>query len=86
MRLNPMALALAFGVAKVVVSIFTILSIFARTWSMGGPMGRAPFVFMLGDREIIFQLVLGFLGGAIGGALAAVIYNKVISRSPQAAA
>ena len=84
MRLNPLALALAFGVARVFVTIFTVLTMGAMPWvTSGGTVGSAPFVgfhLMLEWRFLLFQIVFGFLGAAIGGALAAVIYNGVIAR------
>lgn len=87
MRLNPMALALAFGVAKVVVSVFSVVVIGAIPWlTSSGRVGDSTFiaVHFTDYRFILFQLVLGFLGGAIAGALSAVIYNKVIARNAQA--
>jgi hypothetical protein len=84
MRLNPIALALAFGVAKVVVTIFTFLTIRAMPWIMAGGRGTVHFFggFAYGwTTLILFQVVIGFLGGAIAGWLSAVIYNKVIARN-----
>lgn len=88
MRLNPMALALAFGVAKVAVFIFSTLAISTMPWITTIGMFRSPFPrlpFMLDYRFVLFQIVIGFVGGAIAGWLSAVIYNKVIARGGQAA-
>ncbi|HET9392560.1 MAG TPA: hypothetical protein VFO29_03395 [Candidatus Rubrimentiphilum sp.] len=87
MRLNPKALALAFGVAKVVVTVFTILSFSVSRWSL---FGRVPPPFLGGfDRTwftiSLYEVVVGFVAAAIGGALAAVVYNKVIAKGTQAA-
>jgi hypothetical protein len=85
MRLNPMALALAFGVAKVAVSIFSLLVV-ASGMSSIAMQGRVPFMgfHFLGYGFVLYELVMAFIGGAIAGALAAVVYNKVIARSAHA--
>ncbi len=83
MRLNPVALALAFGVAKVAVTIFSILGGAVTMWTIrmpGGPPLTGMYA-MLGFRFVAYGVIFGFLGGAIAGALAAVVYNKVIARS-----
>lgn len=86
MRLNPLALALAFGVARIVVSIFSFLTIPAmssiRTGILGIPsFGGYTFPWV---QIFLFDAVIGFIAAAVGGALAAVIYNKVIARRAQA--
>ena len=88
MRLNPMALALAFGVARVAVSIFSILTVAVMPWvTSGGVLAGRPsgLYMMLEWRFLLFNLVTGFLGGAIAGWVSAVVYNKVIARKTQPA-
>ena len=88
MRLNPLALALAFGVAKLAVTVLTTLGI--AVWqqiTMGSGYGGHPFSLFsaMGWPFLTLQVVMSFVGGAIAGALAAVVYNKVIARRAQAA-
>jgi hypothetical protein len=81
-----MALALAFGVAKVAVSIFSLLVVASGISSIA-IQGRVPFMgfHFIGYGFALYELVIAFIGGAIAGALAALIYNKVIARGTQAA-
>jgi hypothetical protein len=83
-----MALALAFGLARVAVSIFSVLTVGVMPWiTSGGVIGNRPFVglqIMLEPRFLLFQLVTGFLGGAIAGWVSAAVYNKVVARRAQA--
>ncbi len=90
MRLSPLALALAFGAAKVIVGIFTYAASILTIWSISAtrygilaPSWGMHATFSL--QFILVQLlVFGFLGGALAGALAAVIYNNVISKRSSA--
>lgn len=88
MRLNPMALALAFGVAKLAVTVLSMLGIAAwQQITMGSGYGGHSFMTLfnaMGWPFLGLQVVIGFAGGAIAGALAAVVYNKVIARKAQA--
>gem|GEM_PF-4282634 len=67
-----------------VIGIFTYGASIATVWAMSG--ARYPVVPSWGMHAsfdfkfILVQLIIfGFLAGAIGGALAAVVYNKVMS-------
>ena len=90
-RLNPLALALAFGVAGFVVAI-VFAAVMGGTWGMmgsntgwmhgsagvGSPYGGS----MMGGPGFIFAaLGCGFLGGAVAGAVSAAVYNNVVGRS-----
>jgi len=83
MRLSPPALALAFGTAKVITGLFTYAATILTIWSISGmrygtlPPSRFSLQFVL-----VQLLVFGFLGGAIAGALAALVYNKIILKRP----
>ncbi len=91
-RLNPAALALAFGVAGVVVAI--LFGAFIRaTWGMmggggsggwmhgsaGGGPGYGGSMMGGGLGFSVYALVCGFLGGAIAGAVSAWVYNAYCS-------
>jgi len=94
MRLDPAALAVAFGVAGAVV-IVLFGGVMSATWGMmgggtgGGWMhgsaggGPAYGSSMMGGGLgfLGYALVCGFLGGAIAGGVSAWIYNSIMSRA-----
>ncbi len=85
MRFNPLALGLAFGVAKAVLG----LASFAPTsWMMRDTLMRgAPFgMYIMGGGFIVASLVWNFAGGVIAGALFAVIYNRLADKGSSRAA
>ena len=89
MRLNPAALALAFGVAGAVVLVL-IGSLMEATWGMmggaGGWMhgsavgGHGYGGSMMGGGLGFFGygVVCGFLGGAVAGGVSASVYNSIM--------
>ena len=91
-RLNPLALALAFGVAGLVVAV-VFAALMGGTWGvmgsnagwMHGSVGSGPaygWSMMGGGPGLIFAaLVCGFLGGALAGGVSAAVYNNVVGRS-----
>ncbi len=92
MRLNPGALALAFGVTGVLLSVL-FGAIMGATWGMmgggsgwmhgsvaGGP-GYGGSMMGGGLGFFAYALVCGFLGGALAGGVSASIYNYVIGRN-----
>ena len=89
-RLNPLALALAFGVAGLVVAI-VFSAVMGGMWGMMGSntgwmhsVGTGPAYggAMMGGGGFIFSaLVCGLLGGALAGAVSAVVYNIIAGRS-----
>ena len=93
MRLNPVALAVAFGVAGTVV-IMLFGSVMGATWGMmggagggwmhgsaGGGSGYGGSMMGGGFGFMGFAIVCGFLGGALAGAVSAWVYNSVVVRS-----
>jgi len=92
MRLNPAALALAFGVAGAVVVIL-FGGLMSATWGMmgggtgGGWMHGSAGVgyggsMMGGGLGFLgYALVCGFLGGALAGGVSAFVYNSVTARN-----
>ena len=94
MRLNPAALALAFGVAGAVVVIL-FGGVMSATWGMmGGGAGSAWMHGSVGASSgyggsmmggglgfLGYALVCGFLGGAIAGGVSASVYNYVGARN-----
>lgn len=91
-RLNPTALALAFGIAGLVVAI-VFATVMGGMWGMmgsnagwmHGSVGIGPAYggsMMGGGTGFIFSaLVCGFLGGALAGGVSAAVYNNVVGRS-----
>ena len=94
MRLNPAALALAFGVAGAVVVILFggVMSAASGMmgggptggWmhgSSGGGFGYAGSMMGGGLGFFGYALVCGFLGGALAGSVSATVYNYVSARN-----
>ena len=91
-RLNPWALALAFGVAGLVVAI-VFAAAMGGTWGMmsssagwmHGSAGTGPVYggSMLGGGPgfVFLALACGFLGGALAGGVSAAVYNNIVGRS-----
>lgn len=91
-RLNPTALALAFGIAGLVVAI-VFAAVMGGMWGMmgsnagwmHGSVGTGPAFggsMMGGGPGFIFSaLICGFLGGALAGGVSAAVYNNVVRRS-----
>jgi len=85
-RFNPIALALAFGVAKAVLAIANVAPL---SWMMRTTfLGHLPFGVSAITGGFMGATVLwNFIGGVIAGGLFALIYNKIAdasaSRSPQ---
>ena len=91
-RLNPSALALAFGVAGLVVAL-VFAAAMGGVWGMmgsnagwmHGSAGNGPAYggsMMGGGPVFIFSvLVCGFVGGALAGGVSAVVYNNLVGRS-----
>ncbi len=92
MRLNPMALALAFGVAGFAVAI-VFGAVMGGMWGMGasgagwmhGSVGGGPAyggTMMGGGAGFLFlALVCGLLGGALAGGVSASVYNYVVRQN-----
>ncbi len=80
MRFNPLALALAFGVAKAVVGASALFPI---SWMMSSTLlGHLPFGLSAMTEGFVATSVLwNFVGGVIAGGLFALIYNKVADLS-----
>jgi len=75
-RFNPLALALAFGVAKGVLALsnFAPLSLMMNsTFLRHLPFGLAA----IGSGFMVTSLIWNFVGGVIAGGLFALIYNKI---------
>jgi hypothetical protein len=92
MRLNPSALALAFGVAGFVVAFVFAAAMGGVHGMMGsnagwmhGSVSTGPAYggSMMGGGSgfIVAALVCGFLGGALAGGVSATVYNKIVARS-----
>ena len=91
-RLNPAALALAFGVAGFALAI-VFTSVMGGMWGMmgstagwmHGSAGTGPAYgwSMMGGGPgfILSALVCGFLGGALAGGVSAAVYNNFVERS-----
>ena len=91
MRLNPVALVIAFGIAGAVeVLLFGV--VMGAMWGMmgGGGMhgsvGSGPGYgggSMMGGGVgfFVYALFWGFLGGAIAGGVSAWVYNNIIARN-----
>jgi len=97
MRLNPGALAIAFGVAGVVeVILFGV--VMGAMWGMmgsssmmggggmhgsvgGGPSYGGGSMMGAGLGFFVYALFWGFLGGAIAGGVSAWVYNNLIARN-----
>lgn len=94
MRLNPIAFAIASGVAGVVGAIMFGVAMGA-TWGMmgggsamgGGWMHGGEAVYGQGSMMggglgfILYAVNCGFIGGAIVGWVSAWVYNKVEARN-----
>ena len=94
MRLNPAALAIAFGVAGVLVSVL-FGGVMGATWGMmgggtaggwmhgsvGGGPGYGSSMMGGGLGFMGYALVFGFLGGALAGGVSASVYNYVAGRN-----
>ena len=94
--LNPTALAIAFGVAGLVVAI-VFASVTGGMWGMmggnggwmnggwmHGPGGVGTYggPMMGGGLGIVsWMLLCGFLGGALAGGVSAVVYNTIAGRN-----
>jgi hypothetical protein len=96
MRLNPVALAIAFGVAGVVVVIL-FGAVMGAMWGMigsgsmmgtggmHGTVGGGPgYGSMMGSGPgfFVYAVICGFLGGAIAGLVSAWVYNSALARNP----
>ena len=97
-RLNPLALALGFGVAGV-VEMLLVGTVMGSMWGMMGGTagvhatsgGFGSNGWMMGGAGMMgnsfglltYGLFSGFVGGAIMGGVAAWIYNAVIARDPR---
>ena len=93
MRLNPGALALAFGVAGALVIILFGGVMSATSGMMGGAgggwmhgsSGGGPGYggsMMGGGLGFLgYALVCGFLGGALAGGVSAFVYNSITGRN-----
>ena len=68
--LNPLALASGFGVAGV-VEIFLFGTAMGAMGAMSGMMGGGVGFF-------VYALIWGFVGSAVAGGIAALVYNAVI--------
>jgi hypothetical protein len=85
-RFNPLALALAFGVAKAVLAATNFAPL---SWMLRDTfLGHLPFgMSAIGGGFIATSVIWIFVGGAIAGGLFALIYNKIAdttaTRSPQ---
>ncbi|GAC1430515.1 MAG: hypothetical protein NVSMB5_24780 [Candidatus Velthaea sp.] len=93
MRLQPLALAVAFGIAGIVEILFfgTVMGSMwgmmggtsGSTWMMGGH-GYGGVSMGGGLGYFVSALIWGFFGGAIAGSVAAWVYNAVNLRSAAA--
>ncbi len=85
MRFNPLALALAFGVAKGVLAASNFAPL---SWMMRDTfLGHLPFgLSAISSGFIVTTLVWNFVGGVIAGGLFALIYNKIADMSVARAA
>jgi len=82
-RFNPLALALAFGVAKGVVAATNFAPL---SWMMRDTfLGHLPFgMAAIGSGYIVTTVIWNFVGGVIAGGLFALIYNKIADlRAPR---
>lgn len=92
-RLNPLALALGFGVAGV-VEIFLFGTVMGAMSGMmggnsggwmhgsgGGGMMGAGWMMGGGVGFFAYALIWGFVGSAVAGGIAALVYNAVIERN-----
>ncbi len=92
-RLNPLALAVGFGVSGVVL-IFLFGTVMGSHWGMmggggwmmhgypgGGPDYGGGSPMGSGVGFFVYALVAGFLSGAIAGGVAAWVYNAVVART-----
>jgi hypothetical protein len=75
-RFNPLALALAFGVAKGVLAATNFAPI---SWMMRDTfLGHLPFgLSAITNGLIVSTVAWNFVGGVIAGGLFALIYNKI---------
>lgn len=79
-RFNPVALALAFGVAKAVVAAANVapLSLMMRSTFLGHiPFGVSALTAGFMGSTVLWN----FIGGVIAGGLFALIYNKIADAS-----
>ena len=90
-RLNPLALALAFGVAGLVVAI-VFSAVMGGMWGtmgsnagwMHGSEGTGPAYggsMLGGGPGFVSAILCGFLGGALAGGVSAAVYNNIVGRS-----
>lgn len=92
MRLNPLALAVGFGVAGAVLILLSG-ALMGSHWGMmggggwmmhgypgGGPDYGGGSPMGSGVGFFVYALVAGFLSGAIAGGVAAWVYNAVVAR------
>lgn len=90
--LNPLALAVGFGFAAMVLILLfgTVMGSMwgmmggtgAGGWMMGGGHGYGGSSMMgAGIGFLLYALAWGFFGGAVAGVTAAFAYNAVIRRN-----
>lgn len=78
-RFNALALALAFGVAKAVVTASTMAPL---SWMMRDTfLSHLPILPGMSNDFILTNVLWNFVGGVIAGGLFAVIYNKIADAS-----
>jgi hypothetical protein len=86
-RLNPIALAVGFGVAGVVEIVLFGAVMGAMSGMMGGNgggwmHGSAGGGMMAGSGGFFaYALIWGFVGSSDAGGIAALVYNAVIERN-----
>lgn len=85
MHFNPLALGLAFGVAKGVLALANFAPL---SWMMRDTfLGHLPFgLSAIGSGFIVASVLWNFVGGVIAGGLFALIYNKIADKSLSRAA
>lgn len=83
LRLNPLALALGFGIAGV-VEMLLVGTVMGSMWGMMGGYGGSTM--RNGFGLLTYGLFSGFVGGAVMGGIAAWIYNAVIARDARPSA
>jgi|SRR5665213_3811008 len=94
MRLNPIALAIAFGVAGV-VEVILFGMVMGAMWGVmgggsamgggwmhgGGPVYGQGSMMSGGLGFFLYAVICGFIGGAVAGWVSAWVYNNVVARN-----
>jgi len=88
-HLNPVGLALGFGIASVVLivlfgvitsSMWGMMGTSGSGWMMGGRPGFGGGSMIQGYGSFAFFVIWGSIGVAIAGGVAALVYNAFMKR------